>query len=75
VKSNIVTEALRSLARSVGLVGASVVQGHPIVAADRSPEVVAEALAAAKRLRTRANRMKLGLSDDDIRRWVKEGRR
>jgi hypothetical protein len=75
MKSNIVTDALRELARSVGLIGATVSNGRPIIAGERSSETVAEALAAAKRLRARANRLKLDLTDDDIRRWVKEGRR
>jgi hypothetical protein len=74
VKSNIVTDALRSLPRSVGLIGTSDDKVQPIIAGERSPDVVSEALAAAKRLRARAKRMKLGLTDDDIRRWVKEGR-
>jgi hypothetical protein len=42
---------------------------------ERSPEVVARALAAAKRMRKEANEMKLGLTREDILRWVKEGHR
>ena len=75
MKSSILTETVRNLARSMGLIGEMEGTHQHVAMGERSPEVVAEALAAAKRIRARAKRMKLSVTDDDILRWVKAGRR
>lgn len=72
--SSLLSDVLIKLARSVGLAAAPT-STLEVGFIERTPEDVKRALAAARRIRTQAKKMKLGVTDDEILRWTKEGRR
>ena len=71
MKTNIISDVLRSLARGVGLIG-DAGSGQRIVRDGPDAVDVARALSAGRRLRRRAKEMRLGLSHADIS--VRKGR-
>lgn len=76
MKSWSLSATLNRIAETLGFVDVSRPQlDGDVIVRERSPQEIVKALAAARRLRARAKEMKLGITNEEIRSWIKEGRR